>query len=89
MGTCQCDPLGKALFDLTRFRASCSTTSDLPSCLFSSIANDIHIIGPPSIVSFAYTHFQTQFRVIDFFIQPPKCVTWSLSNLPPNFDTPS
>jgi hypothetical protein len=57
MGTRQGDPLGRALFTLTHFRALRSTTSHFPSCLFPSIVNDIHIISPPSVVSFAYEHF--------------------------------
>jgi hypothetical protein len=42
---------------LTHFRVLRSITSHFPSCLFPSIANDTHIIGPPLIVSFAYEHF--------------------------------
>jgi hypothetical protein len=57
MGTCQGDPLGGALFVLFHLRALCSIISHFPFCLFPSIVDDIHIIGPPSIVSFAYEHF--------------------------------
>jgi hypothetical protein len=74
MGTCQSDPLGGALFALAHFRVLCSTTSHFPSCLFPSIANDIHIIGPPSIVSSTYEHFQTKFCSICLSILPQKCV---------------
>jgi hypothetical protein len=54
-----------------------------------SIVNDIHIIGPLSIVSFTYEHFQTELHVIGLYIEPRKCVAWSPSCLPPNFNTPS
>jgi hypothetical protein len=57
MGTHQGDPLGGALFALTHFRALSSIVSCFPSYLFSSIVDDTHIIGPPSIVSFEYEHF--------------------------------
>jgi len=57
MGTHQGDLLGRALFVLTQFKALHSTTKHFPFCPFPSIANDIHIIGPPSIISFAYEHF--------------------------------
>jgi hypothetical protein len=59
MGIHQGDPLreGGALFALAHFRALCSIASHFLSCLFPSIANDIHIISPPSIVSYAYEHF--------------------------------
>jgi len=57
MGTHQGDPLGRALFPLTHFKALCSITNYFPFCLSPSIGNDIHIINLPSIVSFAYEHF--------------------------------
>jgi len=68
MGTHQGDPLGGALFALVHFRALCFTINHFPFCLFPSITNDIHIIGPPSIVSFTYEHFETKLYVIGFFI---------------------
>jgi hypothetical protein len=57
MGTCQGDPLGGALCALAHFGVLHSTTSYLSSLLFPSIVDDTHIIGPLSIVSFAYEHF--------------------------------
>jgi hypothetical protein len=51
MGTHQGDPLGGALFVLH------STTSHFSFLLFSSIIDDIHIIGPFLIVSSTYEHF--------------------------------
>jgi hypothetical protein len=46
-------------------------------CLFPSIVDDTHIIGPFFIVSFAYEHFKTELRAISFSIQLHKCVAWS------------
>jgi hypothetical protein len=57
MGTCQGDPLGRALFVLAHFRVLYSTTNHFPSCLFPSNANNTHIIGPSLIVSSGYEHF--------------------------------
>jgi hypothetical protein len=88
METHQSDLLGKVLFTLTHFRALCFTSSRLFSCLFPSITNDMHIISPCSIISSAYEHFQIKFHVISFFIQPLKCVAWSPSSLPLDFNTP-
>ncbi len=59
---------GGALFVLAHFRALRSTTNHFPSCLFPSIANDTHIIGPHSIVSFAYEHCQIELCVIGLSI---------------------
>jgi hypothetical protein len=89
MGTCQGDPLGRALFELTHFRALRSIANDFPSCLFPSIVNDTHIIGPLFIVLFAYEHFQTKLHVIGLSIQLHKCVARSPCGLLPDFNTPS
>jgi len=77
-----------ALFALTHFKILLFTTNHFPSYLFPSIINDIYIIGPLSIVSFAYEHFKTEFHVIGFFMQPLKYITWSPFIMPPNFNTP-
>jgi hypothetical protein len=49
MGASQGDPLGGALFALAHFKALRSTINHFPYCLFPSIINDIHIIGPPPL----------------------------------------
>jgi len=85
----QSDPLGGALFTLAHFKVLCSITTHFPSCLFPSIANDTHIISPPSIISSAYEHFQTELCAIGLFIQLKKCVAWSPCGLPPYFNTSS
>ncbi len=46
IGTHQGDFLGGALFALVQFRALHSIINHFPSCLFPSITNNIHIIGP-------------------------------------------
>jgi hypothetical protein len=68
MGTHQGDLVGKALFVLAHFLALCSKGSWYPSYLFPSIIDDINIIGHPSILSFAYEHFETKICVIGLFI---------------------
>jgi hypothetical protein len=56
MGIHQGDPLKGALFTLAHFKTLCYIARCFPSCLFSSIVNNIHIICPPSIVSYVYEH---------------------------------
>jgi hypothetical protein len=56
MGFRQGDPLGGTLFALTHFKTLCSIANHFLFCLFPSIIDDTHIIGLPSIVSFAYEH---------------------------------
>jgi hypothetical protein len=48
---------GGGTIPLTHFRVINFIANHFPFCLFSSIADDIHIIGPPSIVSSTYEHF--------------------------------
>jgi hypothetical protein len=81
--------LGRVLFTLTHFKYLHFIINNLFSCLFLSIIDDTHIIGPPSIVSFTYEHFQTKLYVISLSIQLQKCVAWSPSNLPPDFNITS
>ncbi len=57
MGTHQGDPVRRALFILVHFKVLCFTSNHFPFCLFPSIANDIHIIDPLSIISFTFEHF--------------------------------
>jgi len=49
--------LGGALFVLAHFKVLCFTSNHFSFCLFPSILDDTHIIGPLSIVSFTYEHF--------------------------------
>jgi hypothetical protein len=89
MGIHQGDPLGRAQFALANFKVLRSIANHFPSCLFPSIIDDTHIIGPLSIISSTYEHFHTEFRVIGLFIQPKKCIAWSPYGLLLNFNTPS
>jgi hypothetical protein len=88
MRTCQGDPLGGTLFTLAHFGALHFTISHFLYCLFPSVVDDILIISLPSIVSFAYEHFQIELGAINISIQPQKCVTWSSFGLPFDFNTP-
>ncbi len=87
MGTRQGGPLGGALFILAHFKALCSIANRFPSYVFPSIIDDI--ISCPSIISSWYEYFQIKLCAIDLSIQPQKCVMWSPSNLPLDFNTPS
>jgi hypothetical protein len=81
--------LGGGIFVLAHFKALHSIANHFPSYMFPSIIDDTHIIGPLSIVSSTHEHFQTKLHAIGFSIQPHKCVAWSPSSLPLDFNTPS
>jgi len=53
----QGDPLGRALFALAHFKALHSIANHFYSCLLPSIIDNIHIIGPTSIISSTSKHF--------------------------------
>jgi hypothetical protein len=89
MGTHQGDILINALFILIHFRTLHFIANHFPFCLFPSIVDDTHIIGPFSIVSSAYEHFQFELNKIGLSIEFLKCATWSPYGLLLNFDTPS
>jgi hypothetical protein len=76
METHQNDPLGRVLFALTHFRALLSIINYFSCCLFPSIIIDIHIIGPPLILSFDYEYFKIELHAIGFSIQLQNCVAW-------------
>jgi hypothetical protein len=65
---------GATLFVLIHFKVLGSIANHCPSCLFPSIANNIHIIGPPSIVSSTYEYFQLELCLIVLSIQLQKFV---------------
>jgi hypothetical protein len=96
MGTQQDDPLRGALFVLVHFKTLRSIINRLPSCLFPSIVENIHIIDTFTTSSI-YEHFQTELNVISkLLIQVQECVAWSLFSLsfdvfntPSHFITPS
>ncbi|KAL2612370.1 hypothetical protein R1flu_024062 [Riccia fluitans] len=49
-GTCQGDPLGGALFALAHLCALRTMALEHPLCLFPSLADDTHIVGPLEVV---------------------------------------
>jgi hypothetical protein len=56
-----------------------------PKCWFPTIANDICIIGPPSIIWTTFEYLTSKLNEIVLSIQPHKGVTWSPSCLLNNF----
>ncbi len=74
VGIHQGDPLGGALFALTHCKVLRSIANHFPFYLFPYIVDDIHIVGLPSIVSFASEHFQIKLCVIGFFLSNLKNV---------------
>jgi hypothetical protein len=53
------DPLGDLLFALTHFQALVKTIVQAPSCVFPSLVDDTHIVGPMNEVVLAFDHVLT------------------------------
>ncbi|KAL2624441.1 hypothetical protein R1flu_008686 [Riccia fluitans] len=94
-GTRQGDPLDGALFALAHLRALRITASEHPLCLFSSLADDTHIVGPPMAVIPTFHTLEGHLSAVGLTVQPTKCAAWSPSellsslSLPPGFLLPS
>ncbi|KAL2641238.1 hypothetical protein R1flu_008825 [Riccia fluitans] len=93
--TCQEDPLGGALFALAHLCSLRTMASEHPLCLFPSLANDTHIVGPLETIVPAFHTLEGHLSAVGLIVQPTKCATWSPSglssslSLPPGFSLPS
>ncbi|KAL2620674.1 hypothetical protein R1flu_000879 [Riccia fluitans] len=89
------ETLGGALFALAHLHALRTTASKHPLCLFPSLADDTHIVGPPEAVVPAFHTLEGHLSAVDLNVQPTKCAAWSPSglssslSLPPGFSLPS
>ncbi|KAL2643240.1 hypothetical protein R1flu_010827 [Riccia fluitans] len=94
-GTCQGDPLGGALFALAHLHALRIVASKHSLCLFPSLADDTHIVGPFEAVVPAFHALEGHLSAMGLTVQPTKCAAWSPSelssslSLPPGFSLPS
>ncbi|KAL2642349.1 hypothetical protein R1flu_009936 [Riccia fluitans] len=94
-GTRQGDPLGGALFALEHLCALRTTALEHPLCLFPSLADDTHIVGPLEAVMPAFHSLEGHLSAVSLTIQPTKCAAWSPSgllsrlSLPLGFSLPS
>ncbi|KAL2612029.1 hypothetical protein R1flu_023721 [Riccia fluitans] len=87
-GTCQGDPLGGALFALAHLCALRAIASEHPLCLFPSLADDTHIVGPLEAIVPAFYTLEDHLSTMGLTIQPTKCVAWSPSGLPSSLSLP-
>ncbi|KAL2610235.1 hypothetical protein R1flu_028808 [Riccia fluitans] len=80
--TRQGDPLGGALFALAHLCALRTVASKHPLCLFLSLANDTHIVGPLEVVVPAFHTLEGHLSAMSLIVQPTKCAAWSPFGLP-------
>ncbi|KAL2649352.1 hypothetical protein R1flu_017480 [Riccia fluitans] len=87
-GTRQGDPLGGALFALAHLCALRTTASKHPLCLFPSLADDTHIVGPPEAIVPTFHTLEGHLLVVGLTIQPTKCAAWSPFGLSSSLSLP-
>jgi hypothetical protein len=58
------DPLRGLLFALARCQALLDTIVQAPNCVYPSLVNDIHIMGPMSKIICAFDHLSTQLSLV-------------------------
>ncbi|KAL2620254.1 hypothetical protein R1flu_000459 [Riccia fluitans] len=87
-GTRQGDPLDGALFALAHLRALRTTASEHLLCLFPSLADDTHIVGPPEAVVPAFHTLEGHLLVVGLTVQSTKCAAWSPSGLSSSLSLP-
>jgi hypothetical protein len=75
------DPLGGFLFVLAHYRALLKTITQAPSCVFPSLANDTHMMGPMSKIIPHFDHLSTQLALIKLKVKTLKCKLWNPSGI--------
>ncbi|KAL2629623.1 hypothetical protein R1flu_014309 [Riccia fluitans] len=82
------DLLVGALFALAHLRALRTVVSEHPLCLFPSLADNTHIVGPLEAVVPAFHTLEDHLSVVELTVQPIKCAAWSPSGLPSSLSLP-
>ncbi len=79
LGTRQGDPLKGLLFALAHYRALLKTIVWAPNCIFPSLTNDTHIMGPLSEITHTFDHLSTELTLARLKVKVLKCKFWSPS----------
>ncbi|KAL2631235.1 hypothetical protein R1flu_015921 [Riccia fluitans] len=73
-GTYQGDPLGGALFALAHLCALRTMASEHPLCLFPSLADATHIVGPLEVVMPTFHALEGHLSTMGLTFQSTKCI---------------
>jgi hypothetical protein len=74
------DPLGDLLFVL-HYQTLLKTIVWAPNCVFPSLANDTHIVGPMNEITHAFDHLSAQLTLVGFKVKVSKCKLWNPSKI--------
>lgn len=70
------DPFGGALFALAHLRVVHLITTTHATCVFPSLIDDTHIVGPISNVVPTFLQLHAELTTLRFCTQPTKSVVW-------------
>jgi hypothetical protein len=88
LSTRQGDPLRGILFVLAHYQALLKTIAQAPKCIFLSLVNDNHIVGPMSEVTRTFEHLLTQLALVRLKVKVSKCKVWSPLKESPGIEIP-
>jgi hypothetical protein len=71
-------PLGGPLFALAHYQTLLKTIARAPNCVFLSLTNDTHIMGPMNEIVLAFDHLSIQLAIVGHKVKVSKCKLWSL-----------
>jgi hypothetical protein len=77
-GTRQGDLLRSPLFALTHYGVFLKTIVQALGCVFPSLMDDTHIVGPMNEITHAFDHLSTQLTLVGLKVKMSKCKLWSL-----------
>ncbi len=81
LSTRQGDPLGGLLFTLAHYWTFLETIVWAPNCVFPSLMDDFHIVGPMNELFCAFDHLLTQLTQVGLKVKVSKCKFWSPSKI--------
>jgi hypothetical protein len=77
LGTKQGDPLGGPLFPLTHYRTFVKTIVQTPNCVFPSLVDDTHIMGPMNEIVPTFDHLLIQLTLVGLKVKVSNCKLWN------------
>jgi hypothetical protein len=64
---------------LAHYQVFLKTITWAPYCVFPSLSDDTHIVGPMNEITCTFDHLSTQLTLVRFKVKVAKCKLWSPS----------
>jgi hypothetical protein len=88
LGMKQGYPLRGPLFALPHYRALLKTIMRALSCVFPSLTDNTHIVGPMNEIDCTFHHLSIQLTLDGLGVKVSKCKLWSPSKISPCIKIP-